>query len=213
MATPISIALARMWASPEIIEATKAKLARYTKLTDSGCMEWQRGLNMHGYGETSVCNGKIKAHRLSWALANGRMPFIGMEICHTCDNRKCINPEHLFEGTPKDNQQDSIKKSRKVYFGHANVDSEKTWNCKWTWADIRSMRSDYAAGVDPKEIAHKYGMKRGYLRKIIANKMWVDADYNFIERYPNASYKRDKCKRSGRFISAARAHEGKGGGE
>lgn len=84
-----------------------------------GCWEWMGYLNPKGYGvlagDRKGRNAPKKmyylAHRLSWEIANGAIPD-GKCICHHCDNRKCVRPEHLFLGTRADNTLDMIAKGR-----------------------------------------------------------------------------------------------------
>ena len=80
----------------------------------NGCWEWD-GTVRTGYGRFYV-NGKMQsAHRVSWEIHNG--PINGFLVLHKCDNTSCVNPEHLFLGTQKDNVRDMWEKQRaKVLF-------------------------------------------------------------------------------------------------
>lgn len=76
------------------------------------CWEWQAATNNIGYGMFRWETGIMRtAHRVSYELFKGLIPK-GMIVCHTCDNPKCVNPDHLWIGTNKDNYDDMVRKGR-----------------------------------------------------------------------------------------------------
>jgi hypothetical protein len=77
----------------------------------SGCWLWEGQIDGRGYAKQIIDNKHVQVHRRAWAEVNGPIPR-GMVICHRCDNKLCVNPEHLFCGTASDNMQDMSRKGR-----------------------------------------------------------------------------------------------------
>jgi hypothetical protein len=84
--------------------------SRFVK-TEAGCWEWQGGKTGDGYGIIRLQGKQIRVHRLAYTLDRGPIGE-GLFVCHSCDNPKCCNPDHLWLGTSADNIKDCISKGR-----------------------------------------------------------------------------------------------------
>ena len=86
---------------------------RYVVNPITGCWDWQGGAHSKGYGKISAEGRSLRASRVSWELHYPDKPIGELCVCHTCDRPICVNPEHLFLGTHKDNAHDAFQKGRR----------------------------------------------------------------------------------------------------
>jgi len=127
-----------------------------------------------GYGVIRVyINGKrtmIGAHRLSYIMHHGELDN-NLFVCHTCDNPLCVNPDHLFLGTQKDNIHDAVLKGRHF---HAELPGELNPAAKLTEPLVEGIKLLHKEGFGTSRLARMYGVHRTTIQKIMRNKTWRD---------------------------------------
>jgi hypothetical protein len=141
-------------------EFTPKQVERFWSYVDNSggraaCWPWQRSFGPNGYGQIGVWGRMYRAHRLAWMLTFGDIPE-GLCILHSCDNRACCNPEHLFGGTPADNTTDMIRKGR-----------HKPARRKLTEAQVWEIRHRHQSGEQGKVIARDFGISQSLVSNII----------------------------------------------
>jgi hypothetical protein len=135
------------------------------------CWNWTRGKH-HGYGNFHIRKNGIDkivvATRYSWEITNGAIPD-GLLVCHKCDNRACVNPNHLFLGTYSDNSQDRDTKNRFI-----KLKGEDNGISKLTNKDVLAIRSEYTPHVygSVKKLADKYKVSITHIHRIIKRSVW-----------------------------------------
>jgi len=109
---------------------------KYTPEPNSGCWLWTSVLNQKGYGLLRVEGRFQRAHRVSYELFKEPIPN-EMCVLHKCDTPSCVNPDHLFIGTQKDNMHDMHRKGR-----GPNLKGSNSGKAKITEDDVRAIRAD-----------------------------------------------------------------------
>jgi hypothetical protein len=122
-------------------------------------------------GSRTVGAATLRAHRLSWELAHpGEGIPKGVFVCHACDNPTCVRPDHLFLGTPLENNRDMVRKGRQQR-------SERSGRAKLQWPHVRAIRERYATGgVTQQQLADEYGVTVGAISLIVRRLAWLQDD-------------------------------------
>lgn len=152
------------------------RIARFWERVGSGdgCWEWGGALDGGGYGKVTFRGSTRKAHRVAWELMRGPIPS-GMELMHSCDNRRCCRVDHLSVGTRQENARDMVLKGR-------GPRGERSGTAKLTPADVRDIRETWATSgakysrTSPTitSLARRHGVAPRTIWLVVTGATWRD---------------------------------------
>lgn len=128
---------------------------------DNTCWIWLGGLTWNGYGEFKALGVSIEAHRYAYEYFNGDLEPHSV-IRHSCDNRRCVNPAHLSQGTHADNVKDRVERGRSAV-------GEKNGRAVLTEKDVRHIRSTLGSN---EMLARTYGVDPSTIKQIRTHQTW-----------------------------------------
>lgn len=136
----------------------------------TGCWEWTASQIGKGYGQYRLKDGEGSgyAHRVSWLIYKGDIPD-GKYVCHRCDNRICVNPDHLWLGTCADNQSDMARKARALR-------GERNPCAKLTEDQVRKIRQLLDEGLPQTQIAEMFGIQQMQVSRIKSRSRWAHVE-------------------------------------
>ncbi len=159
---------ARKWLKIKFVwtEATPAARKKRMKenferhvIRQNGCWDWNGSVLKGGYAIAKYETKQIPAHRFSWLLHKGEIPK-GIWVLHTCDNRRCTNPEHLYLGTLTDNVKDMMDRKRNFVRN------------KLTKDQVIEIRGKLALGITANHLAKVYGVTHTCIASIKYGRTW-----------------------------------------
>lgn len=142
--------------------SVRERLESYIYYGLDGCWYWTGGLCC-GYGIVSIDDKSRRAHRVSFQIYKGIDPQ-NKFVCHTCDHPSCINPDHLFLGTAKDNSQDMARKLRHTF-------GEKSHKAKLSETDVLKIK-ELSNQHPSRYVAKLYNLEKTAVLRILRKKTW-----------------------------------------
>ncbi|MFD1806170.1 HNH endonuclease signature motif containing protein [Pasteurella oralis] len=149
----------------QLDEVKQRFMDKVVKNPDSNCWEWVGSIHNNGYGRFNPFRRTMYAHRFSALLKYG---FIrnDLDVCHRCDNRRCVNPDHLFIGTRKENMIDASKKGRTT--------KGRRFRAKLTIDEVIEIKKRVLKGDKSIDIANDFSVSPKAINQIINRKTWRD---------------------------------------
>jgi len=142
---------------------------QYERSTEDECWEWYGAVLKSGYGTMKVNGSTERAHRIGYWLRHGEIPD-DLFVLHHCDNRRCVNPSHLYLGDHVDNRQDAVERDR-------TAQGEENGRVKLTEDDVREIKR---RGEDElqRDLADEFGISQSSVNDIINGHTWSHVEIN-----------------------------------
>lgn len=157
------------------------RLSEKITSSPSGCWEWQGAVNVKGYGVLYMKNYDwservVSVHRLVYRLCVAVLPE-GVCVCHSCDNPKCVRPDHLFLGTLEDNVADKVSKNRQargssVRTNHSHLKGTAVVTAKLNDKSVMDIRRRAAEGESGRSIAKRFNVSPVTVSSIVLGRSW-----------------------------------------
>lgn len=149
----------------------RERFEEYFEIGDfDDCWNWLGGTISGEYGQFGSSEGSKYAHRVAYELYVGPVTD-GLYVCHSCDNPSCVNPNHLFLGTQKDNIRDMDRKGRRVV---GDMRGEKNGNSKLTEGDVREIKELWATGnYTIADLARMFLIGWTAISDIVKGQKWI----------------------------------------
>ena len=141
-----------------------ARLLKKVRPDSNGCLVWTAAKQGTGYGTVKIGGVQMLVHRVSWYLNYGEIPD-SLCVLHTCDNRSCVNPAHLFLGTKADNAADKVSKGRQAR-------GSSHGNSVLTEEGVREMRKWYPR-CSLRVLSEAFGVSQTVVSKICRRDSWA----------------------------------------
>lgn len=157
------------------------RMERRTEKMPNGCWEYRGYILRGGYPSFNIDGKTRNAHHAAWIIVNGPIPSPDLVVCHKCDNKLCVNPDHLFLGTQLQNIADKMVKGRQAKGDRIWTRShpelikrgEASPNSKLTEDDVRAIRTSYnLKEANQYELAARYGVSQRLVFNVIHRRTW-----------------------------------------
>lgn len=135
----------------------------FNRQEESKCWEWSGLLYKQGYGRLVYKNKSLRAHRVSYKIHKGEAG--DFEVCHSCDNRACVNPSHLWIGSRLENEEDKDRKNRRPL-------GEKSGRSTLTNEQVKEIKTELKKGVKQCILVRSFSTTKSIISRIATNRTW-----------------------------------------